>query len=140
MMESLADESARSALSEISIYSPTIVNFSPPDEVDESPDAANIDAPTNIRISGSPASPDELIIQKRGPRRIPITWSPIDIQKMVSKDSVDKRNNNLTTPPKSFRRSIKKLRLFLTPEKNPSRNLFDEFNDTKRCKLNVTAP
>ncbi|XP_044730468.1 uncharacterized protein LOC123293653 [Chrysoperla carnea] len=117
----------RSVLSEISIQSDGIIAQD------------GIRTPVaNLPQVTPTTSPDELIIQTRGPRKIPVTWSPVDLAKITPPSTQDQETTPRKSPPKDLRRSVRKLRLFLTPEKNPSRNLFAEFSN-KKLKLNTPS-
>ncbi|GLV35415.1 hypothetical protein CBL_01435 [Carabus blaptoides fortunei] len=66
-------------------------------EISQIPNMNNMDNQTTPKSS----SPDEMVIQQRGPRVMPLTWSPVDCNKM-----------NILAPPRDK-----------TPERNPVKEL-----------------
>lgn len=90
----------------------------------------NLNLPASY-ISPSP-SPDELVIQQRGRRRVPVTWSPdVEAKKEEGRDCTPVKGSGPNSPLKNavVRRSTPRKRLMLTdpremlssPEKSKTR-------------------
>uniref|UniRef100_A0A6M2DMQ1 Putative tethering factor for nuclear proteasome sts1 n=1 Tax=Xenopsylla cheopis TaxID=163159 RepID=A0A6M2DMQ1_XENCH len=112
--------------------------------------------PTTLNISESNLSPvlspDEFVIQQRGRRRIPVTWSPDNFKKSgppagnrTPQNSPSKLNNNTTslrTTPR--KRLILQEQLEITPEKkyvSPGKKSPLKHSPLiKRAKLDLLAP
>ena len=106
----------RSALAEINVFTESWSNVSDPN-IPES-------------FVTPSASPDELIIQQRGPRQKPITWSPVDYNKidLLSKPR-DKTPERF--PVKEVNPRLRR-RLALSPGKNPAREMGEHFKKKLR--------
>lgn len=84
-------------------------------EISQLPNITN-PSPTNNESTPKSSSPDEMVIQQRGPRVIPATWSPVD----CSKFNILEQSSRQKTPEKIPVRDMKpglRRRLTLSPVK-----------------------
>lgn len=69
------------------------------------------------------SSPDEMVIIQRGPRRKPITWSPVDYNRTKILGPPRERTPEPVLPIRSELNPKLRRRLIMSPNKSPSEDL-----------------
>lgn len=87
-------------------------------EINELAESPNVSTPSKV------TNPDEMIIIQRGPRKKPITWSPVEYDRSKLLLSSSREKTPEPTPPKRSDINPRlRRRLVLSPSKGPSQEL-----------------